>query len=129
MKRPVLLAFNISGEKAETIGMFCSKLDIELRDVKTDEQHQTIGALCRTEALSEASFEGEEFTDEMLVLCNLSAEQQAGLLTDLRSVSGANVSLKAVLTEYNIGWSAARLAAELSAERDAIARNRSERHP
>ena len=54
------------------------------------------------------------------------------LLDAMRS-SGATVALKAVVTEHNVGWSAARLCRELRQEHEAMQRLRPKpqqsRHP
>ena len=70
---------------------------------------------------------GDGFAEEMLVMEALSSE-----LLDAMRASGAAVSLKAVVTEHNVGWSAAQLCRELRREHEAMQRLRPKsqnRHP
>ena len=59
------------------------------------------------------------FTEEMIVMQDLSPRQFHGFLDGLKA-AGIRVPLKAVVTEHNAGWSSGRLCRELKAEHEAM---------
>jgi len=114
------LFFNISGEKRKKLHFLLLKLGIAGREIPEADFGRTLGELSGREGFSgEAEDVGETFTGEMLVMDGLNARQFNALLDGLRQAR-AQVALKAVITEENLGWSAARLYRELSAEHEAM---------
>ena len=65
------------------------------------------------------SLELDLFTDEMLVLDDLSSDQFHGLLNGMQMLQ-ATVTYKAVTTKHNLGWTPSRLFRELAAEHAAL---------
>lgn len=119
MKSPLLLCYNLSGERGSQIKLLAMRHMIRLRPVKPDEYGQPLGYLCGAEQASEVSISGS-FEDEMLVLAYFTREQLSQFLAAFRNAKIAPVSLKAVLTETNMNWNSIALHEELSAERDAL---------
>lgn len=104
-----VLLFNLQGEKRQKILFLLIRLGIACREVSPAEQGKTIEALTeRRAAAAVGAAPTPPFTDEMLVMDALSREQFHGLLDGLRSAQSP-VALKAVVTEQNLGWTAAEL--------------------
>ena len=66
--KPMLLCYNLSGEKASKIRFAAMRLRILLRDVRPDEYGLTLNALCGLETGGENVPCEETFPDEMLVM-------------------------------------------------------------
>ena len=89
-------------------------------EVPPSGQGKVLGALLGLEGFSETAEEGaESFGEEMIVMHGLTPRQFHGFLDGIRA-AGIRIPLKAVTTESNLGWSAARLHRELAAEREAL---------
>ena len=73
MKQPVLLCYNLSGEKMQKIRLAAMRLKIRVRPVEKDEYAQTVAALCGLEEETDAAYVGAGFEDEMLVMANFPA--------------------------------------------------------
>lgn len=74
MKQPVLLCYNLSGEKMQKIRLAAMRLKIRVRPVEKDEYAQTVAALCGLEEKTDAAYVAAGFEDEMLVMANFPAE-------------------------------------------------------
>ena len=115
-----VLLYNIGREKLPKIKFILFKLGLSAREVSPAEFDRPIGALAGLEGFDAAETDaGEPFAGEMLVLCGLSSAQFSAFLNALRQ-NRCTVALKAVLTETNAAWSAARLYRELAAEHAAL---------
>ena len=68
MKQPVLLCYNLSGEKMQKIRLAAMRLKIRVRPVEKDEYAQTVAALCGLEEKTDAAYVGAGFEDEILRL-------------------------------------------------------------
>jgi len=118
---PFTLLYNLSGKpKTQKLRFVLAKLGLRAREVKREELGQPVGFLAGLDGFqSTETYEGEGFSDEMLVMCGLADAQIGALLTALRQAR-VPVALKAVLTEENAGWSSLQLHEELCRERDAL---------
>lgn len=116
-----ILLFNIGADKLRRIRPLALRLGLGCRCVEPEDFSLPLGALCGREGFeTPAAEEGAApFPAEMLVMDGLSAAQFHGLLDGLRRERAA-VALKAVVTETNLAWSAARLERELAAEHEAM---------
>ena len=116
-----VLLFNIRGDKLRKIRMLLFKLGLRCVVVAPEDFSRTLGALCgrAEDAPAVRADEAPAFEGEMLVMDGLSPVQFHGLLDALRRERAA-VALKAVVTESNARWSAARLYCELSAEHEVM---------
>lgn len=122
-----VLLFNITGEKRKKIRFLLLKLGIPLREVPAEDCGRRLGELAGREGFAPETApevpaeDAAPFREEMLVMDALEQRQFHALLDGLRR-DRASVALKAVLTEHNVHWTAARLRRELAAENEALRR-------
>ena len=124
MKQPVLLTYNLHGDKSSQIKLLCMKLMIRLRPVKPEEYGQTLIVLCGAAPSADIASPADvpTFEDEMLVLANFTSAQISEFLAGFRAAKIAPVALKAVLTETNQHWNAATLHQQLVEEHEALSK-------
>ena len=128
MKQPVLLCYNLSGEKMQKIRLAAMRLKIRVRPVKEDEYAQTVAALCGLEEKTDAAYVGAGFEDEMLVMANFPAGMMNAFLGLFRRMGIAPVALKAMLTPTNAAWNSEKLHAEIAGEHQAMMNGKEKRH-
>lgn len=128
MKQPVLLCYNLSGEKMQKIRLAAMRLRIRVRPVEEDEYAQTVAALCGLEEKTDAAYVGAGFEDEMLVMANFPAGMMNAFLGLFRRMGIAPVALKAMLTPTNAAWNSEKLHAEIAGEHQAMMNGKEKRH-
>lgn len=128
MKQPVLLCYNLSGEKMQKIRLAAMRLKIRVRPVEADEYAQTVAALCGLEEKTDAAYVGAGFEDEMLVMANFPAGMMNAFLGLFRRMGIAPVALKAMLTPTNAAWNSEKLHAEIAGEHQAMMNGKEKRH-
>ena len=128
MKQPVLLCYNLSGEKMQKIRLAAMRLKIRVRPVEKDEYAQTVAALCGLEEKTDAAYVGAGFEDEMLVMANFPAGMMNAFLGLFRRMGIAPVELKAMLTPTNAAWNSEKLHAEIAGEHQAMMNGKEKRH-
>ena len=128
MKQPVLLCYNLSGEKMQKIRMAAMRLKIRVRPVEEDEYAQTVAALCGLEEKTNAAYVGAGFEDEMLVMANFPAGMMNAFLGLFRRMGIAPVALKAMLTPTNAAWDSEKLHAEIAGEHQVMMNGKEKRH-
>ena len=128
MKQPVLLCYNLSGEKMQKIRLAAMRLRIRVRPVEEDEYAQTVAALCGLEEKTDAAYVGAGFEDEMLVMANFPAGMMNAFLGLFRRMGIAPVALKAMLTPTNAAWDSEKLHAEMAGEHQAMMNGKEKRH-
>ena len=128
MKQPVLLCYNLSGEKMQKIRLAAMRLKIRVRPVEEDEYAQTVAALCGLEEKTDAAYVGAGFEDEMLVMANFPAGMMNAVLGLFRRMGIAPVALKAMLTPTNAAWNSEKLHAEIAGEHQAMMNGKEKRH-
>ena len=128
MKQPVLLCYNLSGEKMQKIRLAAMRLKIRVRPVEEDEYAQTVAALCGLEEKTDAAYVGAGFEDEMLVMANFPAGMMNAFLGLFRRMGIAPVALKAMLTPTNAAWNSEKLHAEIAGEHQAMMNGKEQRH-
>ena len=128
MKQPVLLCYNLSGEKMQKIRLAAMRLKIRVRPVETDEYAQTVAALCGLEEKTDAAYVGAGFEDEMLVMANFPAGMMNAFLGLFRRMGIAPVALKAMLTPTNAAWDSEKLHAEIAGEHQVMMNGKEKRH-
>ena len=128
MKQPVLLCYNLSGEKMQKIRLAAMRLKIRVRPVEKDEYAQTVAALCGLEEKTDAAYVGAGFEDEMLVMANFPAGMMNAFLGLFRRMGSAPVALKAMLTPTNAAWDSEKLHAEIAGEHQAMMNGKEKRH-
>lgn len=125
-----VLLYNFADEKRRRAVMaLLFRFSIPCREVAAEEQILPLGRVLGLEGFGDsgAGPEGDDtpFTDEMMVMHDLSRRQFNGLLDGMKQ-AGVQVPLKAVVTPHNVGWSAVQLHRELRAEHETMARRAAE---
>lgn len=128
MKQPVLLCYNLEGERLGRIRLAAMRLKIRVRLVEKEAYALPVGALCGMEAEPAQGEATGGFDDEMLVMAHFPAGMLQALLGAMRRMGVAPVALKAVLTPTNAAWDSAKLHAEIAAEHEALARGTTPLH-
>lgn len=128
MKQPVLLCYNLHGEKMQKIRLAAMRLKIRVRPVEKDEYAQTVAALCGMEEKTDAVYTGAGFADEMLVMANFPAGMMNAFLGLFRRMGIAPVALKAMLTPTNAAWDSEKLHEEIAGEHRAMMNGEEKRH-
>ena len=119
MKPPVLLTYNLRGERAAKIRMVAMRFRVRLREVERREYARPLAEL--VESGPEGDWEGEAFDEEMLVMAHFPPALMQAFLQGLRRAGVRPGGLKAMLTPTNAQWDSRALHAELCKEREAIA--------
>ena len=114
-----VLLFNIEEKKAAFIRMQLAVMKIRSIAVDPADFDQTIAAILGLEAKTGKVCEAP-FREEMLLLGNFSRAQLDAFLGSFAKNRVPPVALKAMLTGTNVGWTAQRLASELSEEHERI---------
>ena len=128
MKQPVLLCYNLGGEKMQKIRLAAMRLRIRIRPVEKNEYAQTIAALCGLEEKNDAAYAGAGFEDEMLVMANFPAGMMNTFLGLFRRMGIAPVALKAMLTPTNAAWDSEKLHEEIAGEHQAMMNGEAKLH-
>ncbi len=113
------LLFNITGDKKKKLQFLLMQYDVTLVEGTAADCGKPLGRLLGKEGVCLSPTMEAPFTDEMLVLDELSAQQFHGLLNGMQMLQ-ASVVYKAVTTGHNLGWTPARLHRELVAEHEAL---------
>lgn len=115
-----LLMYRIPQEKSRIIKAIALRHGFRIRVVKPEEAGASVGALADIPGAAQAGKgSAEPFEDEMLVLCNVPQDSFHSFLAQLRAKE-VPVTLKAVVTEHNMGWTFARLHENLVEEHRAM---------
>ncbi len=118
-----VLLFNISNpEKMTAIRLLALRLGLHCLEVSPAQQGLPLELLL-SGSVNESGSCVAPFTDEMMILHALSGETFHTFLDALR-INGQSVRLKAIVTEHNRSWTADRLHREISAEAEAMARQK-----
>ena len=126
MKPPVLLTYNLHGERAAKILMAAMRFHVRLRAVEKREYARPLGEL--VESGPEGDWDGEAFDEEMLVMAHFPPALVQAFLQGLRRAGVRPGGLKAVLTPTNAQWDSHALHTELCKEREAIAQGAASVH-
>ena len=126
MKPPVLLTYNLHGERAAKIRMAAMRFRVRLRAVERREYARPLGEL--VESGPEGDWDGEAFDEEMLVMAHFPPALVQAFLQGLRRAGVRPGGLKAVLTPTNAQWDSLALHTELCREREAISQGAASVH-
>ncbi len=113
-----LLLFNMEDSKVTLIRTVCANLNVRLIRIYRPQYGESIGALAGIPAfsLTNQPYRGEDFDQQMMVMCGFSPDELDAFLKAYREAGIPPVWLKATVTPHNINWSAARLYRELAEE-------------
>lgn len=116
-----VLSFNLTDDQNRILRSLCESLGLNCKVVPPEGFALPIGAMAGI-PLSARHIRGNEhnFSEPMLVMCNLDQMHFDRFLTALRRSPLPPIGLKAVLTPTNAAWSACQLYEELCREREAF---------
>ena len=115
-----VLCYNLKGtKKGKQIAMIFGFLGYKVRHVEKEEYHVPIGVLAGADKMEDERpvFEGEGFSDEMLVM-NAESEEMMDKALFLMRKEGVKVGLKAMLTPSNREWTSTALHDEIQKEHE-----------
>lgn len=120
MAVPTVLLYNLDTDKGRQIKLLCLTMKLRARSVSPAEYSLTLSDLLSGKA-AEGQAAEKTFSEEMLVMANLTSAQTDRFLQGLRRKRIPPVALKAVLTATNAGWDSFQLRDELQREHEAMA--------
>lgn len=114
-------------EKEKKMAQLAAMLGLEFVRITPMQTGQQIGYLAGVDGFHAQKMSVLEaaplISEEMLIFCGLPGNRLDSVLSMLRG-SGLPVSLKAVMTAHNVGWTVAALYRELTAERAQLQKKR-----
>ena len=120
MARPMILVYNLSGERLSKLRFACMKTGLLLKTAQEEDFPRPIGAVCGIVNQEADDVPVVPFTDEMLVFAHMDHGSVNRFLQTTKQMRFAPVALKAILTPTNAEWTPAQLCAELKDERAAV---------
>ena len=125
MAPETVLMYNCSGEQWAKLRQIFLMLRVRIRPVEADQYGLTLEELLdRSEEKAPVE---EEFSDPMLVFCNLPHEKLDHLLTAMGRAGLPRIALKAMLTPTNRTWTSQQLWTELRREHEAMQAQRQQK--
>ena len=113
-----VLMYNCDDEQWAKLRQIFLMLRVRIRPVEADQYGLTLEDLLgRSEEKAPVE---EEFSDPMLVFCNLPHEKLDHLLTAMGRAGLPRIALKAMLTPTNRTWTSQQLWTELRREHEAM---------
>ena len=120
-----VLMYNCDGEQWSKLRQIFLMLRVRIRPVEADQYGLTLEELLgRSEEKTPVE---EEFSDPMLVFCNLPHEKLDHLLTAMGRAGLPRIALKAMLTPTNRTWTSQQLWTELRREHEAMQAQRQQK--
>lgn len=124
-----VLCYNFSEEKFETVYTVCKQEGIKIRRAEPCDFAKTVGqamGFLNVDIHSGAKEEETKtFSDEMMVLANISGTSLNTFLKKLREL-GVYIPFKATLTATNMSWLPAQLCEELKREHEMMTAGKTE---
>lgn len=121
MNFETVLLYNLEeGEKARKVKMVLLKMKVKIRKVSREQYLEPIGFLAGDKEIKscEEVYEGENFSEEMLVMKGFTSSRIDLLLREFRKAGIGRINLKAIVTEHNQNWNSIELYRELKAEHE-----------
>lgn len=114
----VILTFQLQKEKESKVASICKSLGIRLIAVPIKDYAQKLGYLAGVKGFQreKAIYDGAPFPVEMLVFSGMNSEQVDAFLVEYKKTGLPAIGLKAVVTLYNVVWTAEALFCELMKE-------------
>ena len=120
-----VLMYNCDDEQWAKLRQIFLMLRVRIRPVEVDQYGLTLEDLLgRSEEKAPVE---EEFSDPMLVFCNLPHEKLDHLLTAMGRAGLPRIALKAMLTPTNRTWTSQQLWTELRREHEAMQAQRQQK--
>lgn len=129
--KSTVLCYNLKGtKKGRKITMIFGSLGYRVRHIEKADYSRPIGVLAGMlsgEESESAAYDGEGFSDEMLVIYAERGQMFDRALAMMRKEKSV-VSLKAVLTETNCKWDSLKLYEEIRSEHQYMTGQNTERN-
>ncbi|HBI72938.1 MAG TPA: DUF3783 domain-containing protein [Lachnospiraceae bacterium] len=122
MKASVLL-FNFTDKsRVQMITRALLPLGIKIKRISKEDYLQPLGFLAGVKEIApvEEKYNGEELTEEMLLMAGITGKMVDQVLLALRKTGIGRINYKAVLTLTNQYWSAMQLYQELAKEHEMV---------
>lgn len=105
-------------EKGRKVKFALIQMGIRIKNVSKEQFNQPIGGLCglKEYPLLEEEYNGDGFTEEMLVMKGMGTRRIDELILKLRKNKVEKIQLKAIITPSNQGWDSVKLFEELKKE-------------
>lgn len=119
---PTVLLYSVPSDVHRKIADICLKLGLECKKIAKARFWQSIGchAGIQVDVQTGSGDEKEDFASPMLVFAGLSDAMLDRFLLACRTSELPEIVYRAVVTKYNVGWSARELYEELVREREGI---------
>lgn len=120
MKERVLIYNFTDQERARKLKMVLLPMGVKIRNVKTKEFLKPVGVLAGVKGLEDkdVEYEGEGFTDEMVVMAGFSSDKVDEFLYLLKKHGVGKINYKAILTDTNQHWNSIVLYEEIKKEHE-----------
>lgn len=117
-----ILTFQLQKEKENAIAEICKRLGIRLKANPARDYAQKLGYLAGIKGFPQEKviFSGTPFPAEMLVFSGMNSDQVDMFLKQYKETGLPVIGLKAIVTPYNIFWTAEMLFSELMKEHLAV---------
>ena len=119
-----ILTFELKEEKKQGLRKICQQLEIDWKEVPVKDYTQQMGCIAGITGFHRQRliYRGDAFWAEMLVFSGMDSGQIDAFLAAYKQSGLQAIPLKAVLTEYNVKWTAKALFSELLKEHMAMNR-------
>ncbi|MCF0128166.1 MAG: DUF3783 domain-containing protein [Pseudobutyrivibrio sp.] len=114
-----LLTFNVLEDKLNQMKAILVPLGITINVINPKDYGQTLGYLCGIDGFGKTRVSlgfPLSFNEEMLVFSGVTQERLEVILDALEEAAFPSVKRKAVVTIYNVNWTASQLYNEISKE-------------
>lgn len=113
-----ILTFGLKKEKYSAVCAVAKKIGANVTDVARKDYGQKIGAIAGIQGFSKdrTTYTGPDFMAEMIMFSGLNQQQMDTFLAEYKATGEQPVPLKAIITPYNISWTADALFRELMKE-------------
>lgn len=100
------------------------KMKVRIRVISPEQYDQPLGVLAGLPGFQELDnvYEGDGFSEPMIVLCGFTDQRLDQFLRELRKKKLPPIPLKAILTPHNQNWDSITLYQELKSEHEAMHR-------
>lgn len=117
-----IFLYNLDNEKGKAVKQLCTLMKIRFKSVSREDYLEPIGAIAGIKGVERTNvpFDGQAFSDEIILFKNFSDEVLYDFLKRFRQAGIEKVELKAGLTPYNITWNSIQLRDELKREHDEL---------
>lgn len=113
-----ILLFGLKKEKYPAVFAAAKKAGVHVTTVIRKDYGQKIGALAGIQGFSKErkSYDGPDFAAEMIVFSGMNPQQVDMFLAEYKATGEQPIALKAIITPYNVSWTADALFRELMKE-------------